>query len=66
MDAMSLQAEIASYQANPHIEHRNILIEEASEIYPPAMHSMTVKSSILKDNKIKHPAPFNKSALYLS
>lgn len=30
----------------------DILIEEASEIYPPAMHSMTVKSSILKDNKI--------------
>ena len=32
MDAMSLQAEIANYQANPHIEHRNILIEEALPI----------------------------------
>ena len=32
MDAMSLQAEIANYQANPHIDHRNFLIEEALPI----------------------------------
>lgn len=32
MDAMSLQSEIVLYQANPHLEHRNDLIEAALPI----------------------------------
>lgn len=34
------------------IGYRSVNIEEVTDLYPPAMHSLTVKTSVLKDNNI--------------